>query len=60
MGEDEYGWQATLTLAVAVCERIALLADEEASSNVKGALLNHAVLLRDLALSELGRPDLRD
>jgi hypothetical protein len=55
MGGDEYGWRATLMLAVAVCERIELLAPDEAHGPLVDALTNYAGGLRDLAITELER-----
>ena len=52
---EEYGWVSTLMLAVAVCERIPLLAELEAETPLRDALSNHAVQLRDLAQSEVDR-----
>jgi hypothetical protein len=56
---DEYAWLPTMMLTVAVCERVALLAEEDeqndAPSPLRTALGAQALHLRDLASAEIAR-----
>ena len=53
--DEQYSWFATMMLLVAVCERVELLAHDEAPESLRTPIVTHAEQLRDLASTEIQR-----